>query len=63
MIVGFSLVAGLAAGLALALGLEFSKSSFRNVQEITRVMVVPVLGSVNRIVTLRELRLAAGRRW
>lgn len=62
MIVAFSIVAGLATGLALALGLEYSKSSFRNVAEINRVMVVPVLGNVNTIVTTRELRLAAARR-
>lgn len=62
MIVAFSVVAGFATGLALALGLEFSKNSFRNVAEISRIMVVPVLGNVNTIVTTRELRLAAARR-
>lgn len=62
IIVAFSIVAGLALGLALAVGLEFSKSSFRNVHELGRVMVVPVLGSINRIVTRREERMRSARR-
>ncbi len=62
IIVAFSIVAGLALGLALAIALEFSKSSFRNVHELGRIMVVPVLGSINRIVTRRELRMLAARR-
>jgi len=62
MIVAFALVAGLAAGLALALGLEFSKSAFRSVHDVGRLLVVPVLGSVNTIQTERELRAASMRR-
>jgi len=42
--------------------LEFSKNCFRTVADIGRVMAIPVLGSVDRIVTRRELRLGALRR-
>lgn len=63
IIVAFALVAGLALGVAIAVGLEYSRNCFRSVYDISRVMVVPVLGSVNTIVTRRESRLRLLRRW
>jgi hypothetical protein len=61
-IVAFSIVAGLGAGVGLAVGLEYSKSCFRSIYDISRVMVVPVLGNINTIVTRREARLRRTRR-
>lgn len=62
LIVSFSVLAGFGLGIALAVLLEYSKNCFRSVHELSRVLVVPVLGSVNRIVTRREVRLTAARR-
>jgi len=62
LIVGFSLVAGLGLGLGTGMLLEFSKSSFRNPGDISRVMVVPVLGVVNGIVTRAQGRRRLLRR-
>jgi len=62
LIVSFALVAGIAIGLGIAVGLEYSRNCFRTMADIGRVMAIPVLGSVERIVTRRELRLVAGRR-
>lgn len=62
LIIIFSLVAGFGVGLAGALLIEFSKSCFRNPGELSRVMVVPVLGVVNTIRTERQLRRARLRR-
>ncbi|MCP3920331.1 MAG: hypothetical protein GY711_32800 [bacterium] len=56
LIVLFSVFAGLALGLALAVITEYSRSCFRSVHDITRVMVVPVLGTVNGIVTKGQVR-------
>jgi hypothetical protein len=56
LIVAFSVVVGLALGLGSAVLLEFSKSAFRNPGDISRTMVVPVLGVVNRIVTRAQER-------
>lgn len=58
LIVVFSVLAGLAVGLGLGLLLEYSRSCFRSVNDITRVMVVPVLGVVNHISTYAERRRA-----
>jgi protein tyrosine kinase modulator len=58
IIIVFSVLASLALGFGMALLLEFSKSCFRSVNDITRVMVVPVLGTVNKIVTRRDRRRA-----
>ena len=54
----FSIFGGLALGLGLAIILEFSKSVFRSVSDISRVMTVPVLGTVNTITTRSEARRA-----
>jgi uncharacterized protein involved in exopolysaccharide biosynthesis len=62
LILVFSLMAGLAAGLALAVGLEYSKNCFRSVHDISRILVVPVLGSIDTIVTRREQSLQSARR-
>lgn len=45
---------GLALGLGIAVISEFSRSTFRSARDLSRVMVVPVLGTVNRIVTRRQ---------
>lgn len=62
LIIAFSVMAGLALGVGLATTLEFSKNCFRNVHDISRVMVIPVLGSINTIVTRRQVRLRSARR-
>ena len=56
LIVAFSLIAGVAVGFGTAVLLEFSKSAFRNPGDISRTMVVPVLGVVNSIVTRAQER-------
>jgi uncharacterized protein involved in exopolysaccharide biosynthesis len=53
-----SAVLGLALGLGGAFMAEYGRNCFRTVNDITRVMVVPVLGTVNTIVTSRERRRA-----
>jgi capsular polysaccharide biosynthesis protein len=62
LIVSFALVLGLGLGLAVALVAEFSRNCFRSVADISRVMVVPVLGSIGTILTERERRLMRTRR-
>jgi uncharacterized protein involved in exopolysaccharide biosynthesis len=62
LILSFAVVAGLALGLTLAVVSEYSKSCFRSVGDISRVMVVPVLGTINTIVTRRQRRLSATKR-
>ena len=54
-----SAVLGLALGLGGAFLAEYGRNCFRTVNDITRVMVVPVLGTVNTIVTSRERRRAS----
>jgi hypothetical protein len=60
LILAFSLVAGLALGLVTAFTSEFSRNCFRSVHDIGRVLVAPVLGSIETIVTRAESRR---RRW
>lgn len=62
LIVAGAIVSGLALGVALSVLLEYSKNCFRSVHELSRVLVVPVLGSVDTILTRREVRLLAARR-
>jgi capsular polysaccharide biosynthesis protein len=52
----FALFAGLGLGSSTALAIEYSGNAFRSVNDISRVMVVPVLGSVGAILTLAEGR-------
>jgi len=49
-------------GFGLSLLVEYSHSCFRSVNELTRVMFVPVLGTVNDIVTRRDRRRALFKR-
>ncbi len=51
-----SIVAGLALGFGLAILLEYSKSVFRSVGDVSRAMTVPVLGTVNAITTRGQVR-------
>ena len=62
LIAAFGIVAGLALGVGLAVFAEYSRNCFRTVQDLSRVMVTPVLGTVNQIVTRKEARLVAARR-
>jgi uncharacterized protein involved in exopolysaccharide biosynthesis len=62
MILSFGIVLGLALGVGSSLLGEFSRSCFRGVADISRVMVVPVLGAVDRIVTQAEARTLRMRR-
>jgi polysaccharide biosynthesis transport protein len=62
LIVAFALVGGVGAGLGIAVLAEYSKSCFRGAADISRVMVVPVLGIVNTIRTRREVRRERLRR-
>ncbi len=52
----FSVLAGFAIGTGTALGKEFSGTSFRSPGDIARTMAVPVLGTVNLIVTRSQAR-------
>jgi capsular polysaccharide biosynthesis protein len=54
LIVAFSIAAGLGLGVGIAVLLEYTKSCFRSVYDISRVMAAPVLGNINSIVTRRE---------
>lgn len=56
LIIIFSVFAGLGVGLGAAVLSEYGKNCFRSVHDINRVMVIPVLGTVNAIVTRREAR-------
>jgi len=53
---------GLGIGLSLAVVVEYSKNCFRSVHDISRVMVVPVLGTINAITTKRETRRVVATR-
>lgn len=62
LIIVFSIVLGLGVGLGSALAGEFSRPCFRNTGELSRVMVVPVLGVISPIVTRVQRRKRALRR-
>ena len=62
LIVAFALVGGIGVGLGIAVLSEYSKSCFRGAADISRVMIVPVLGIVNRIRTRAEVRRERMRR-
>ena len=62
LIVSISLILGLTLGLGSALMSEYSRSCFRGAGDISRVMIVPVLGVVNQIRTRSALRRARLRR-
>jgi uncharacterized protein involved in exopolysaccharide biosynthesis len=56
LIVAFALVAGLALGIGSAVMAEFSRSSFKSAADISAVMLIPVLGVVDGIVTRAQVR-------
>lgn len=56
LVSAFSIFAGLALGVALALGSEYLRSCYRSVGDLAAVMTVPVLGAIDTIVTRRERR-------
>jgi capsular polysaccharide biosynthesis protein len=56
LVSAFAVVAGLALGVATALGSEYLRSCYRSVGELAAVMTVPVLGAIDTIVTRRERR-------
>lgn len=58
----FSVLAGFALGTGTALAKEFSGSSFRSPSDIARTMALPVLGTVNLIVTRSQARRRAAAR-
>lgn len=62
LIGAFSILAGLAVGLAGAIAGEYSKSTFRSAGDLARVMAVPVLATINVIVTRKQARQASLRR-
>ncbi len=62
LIMSFGLVFGLGLGLGIALVAEYSRNCFRSVADISRVMVVPVLGSIGTILTRRQRRVTLVRR-
>lgn len=62
LIVAFALVGGLGVGLGIAVLSEYSKSCFRSAADLSRVMVVPVLGVVNTIRTRAEVRRERAQR-
>ncbi len=62
LLVAFSLFAGLALGMAIALVSEYARNSYRTVTDLAAVLTVPVLGAITVIVTEREARRALLRR-
>lgn len=56
MIIGLAAFLGLGVGIGSAMLAEYSRSCFRSVNDIARVMSVPVLGAINVIETRLELR-------
>ena len=62
LIIAVFLLIGLILGLGSAVIAEFATNGFRSVHDLRGVMNVPVLGSVNVIVTRAEARKARARR-
>jgi hypothetical protein len=62
LIVVLSVAAGLGIGIGLAVALEYTKSCFRSVIDVSRVLPVPILGNINQIVTRRETKQRLTRR-
>jgi uncharacterized membrane protein YadS len=62
LIIAFTLIAGIALGFGTAALLEFSKSSFRIASDVSRSMMVPVLGAIGLMTTEEQRRRAHVRR-
>jgi uncharacterized protein involved in exopolysaccharide biosynthesis len=62
LIVILAIAAGLGIGVGLAIVLEYTKSCFRSVYDVSRVLPVPILGNINKIVTRRETKQRIARR-
>ena len=62
LIVAFSLLAGLALGLSVAVVAEYARDCYRTASDLADVMAVPVLGSIGTIVTRIEARRRFVRR-
>lgn len=56
IILAIGLVAGSAVGLAWIFLREFVRPSFRNVHDVAASLSLPILGMVNRMLTVREIR-------
>jgi hypothetical protein len=56
LIMALSLVLGIALGLAGPVLAELTRSSFGSVKEVSRNLGVPVLGAVDMILTIRDVR-------
>ena len=54
--------AGLALGLSTAMAAEYARNSYRTVGDVASVMPIPVLGTVDQIVTSIEARRIQARR-
>ena len=62
LIVAVFLLLGLIIGLGTAVLGEFASNGFRSVHDLRNVMNVPVLGTINAIVTRAEARRLRARR-
>ena len=62
LLIGFAVFAGLALGLGIALLAEYGRNSYRTASDLAEVMTIPVLGTINSIVTRDEARRAHMRR-
>ncbi|MFT5687320.1 MAG: hypothetical protein ACI8PQ_000149 [Planctomycetota bacterium] len=62
MLVILSAFVGLALGLSIAMAAEYARNSYRTVSEVAQVMAIPVLGTVDQIVTTIESRRQQARR-
>lgn len=62
IIVIASALAGIGAGLGLAMLLEYARNSFRTASDVAHQLAVPVLGAIDSIVTTAQARRAQLRR-
>ncbi len=62
LIVTVATLMGLALGLGVSMAAEFSGNAYRSGHELGQIMSIPVLGSINTIVTRKEARWNRMRR-
>lgn len=62
LIGAFSVVAGLALGVGIAVVSEYARGCYRNASDLAGVMAVPVLGTIDTIVTRAERRRRQAQR-